>query len=352
MSTETRNSPRATPYVELTSVADNAPADGSTSNSVRARIINSEGNPVTDQNYRVDLDITNGSAIFLDTKQHDTSTFVDPANNGYTPAVAFTDTAAESVVVTGSVFFPVGVDPGRKTFTFTQPKEYEVIFDPVPGNGTTPADGRSLLNVRVRVLKNGHGYKGGVTLRIDDTLVSIAGVQQNRIFFRQSGTQSLHVETDNDGYTPQIPLYSTEWESISNDGSTISTIVAKPDDSATTAQQIVAFGSKDAWRLSVNVEARPNPASTTEQCHLSVYAEFDGKIMHGARHIGLAAYKEIYERLVIGPPEPYLGNNALFIKDAAAEKFDLFVAVFTPRVASANTGFVATWHPVSLAFIK
>jgi hypothetical protein len=63
------NSPRGTPYVELTPVKNNAPADSSSTNSVKARIIGSNGQALIDQNYPVNLQVTSGSLSPLKPRQ-------------------------------------------------------------------------------------------------------------------------------------------------------------------------------------------------------------------------------------------------------------------------------------------
>lgn len=258
MSNSTRISPRATPYVELTPADNNAPADGSSSNNVKARIIGSNGQAMLDQNYPVKLNITRGSAVFRDTGANDIATFIDPSNNGYTPLIALADTVAESVIVNGSVFFPGGVQPGNQAFNFAAAPTatYEIVFgrvDQISGNGTTPADGKSVIRLGATVMKNGMPAPSGVAILFE----AIQWGSSDVVFFSPSATKSTTASTNGDGYV-EVALYGVD---ISG-ALPVATVKAQADISRNTvAYQLVGFSSPNLGDASVTVTAQPNPAS-------------------------------------------------------------------------------------------
>jgi hypothetical protein len=265
----TNISPRATPYVELTPVENNAPADGSSTNSVKARIIGANGQAMVDQNYPVTLEVTSGAAVFRDTGDQNVTAFIDPANNGYTAPIALTDRVSESVVVRGSVFFPPGVQPNFQGLNFSTATTYQIIFDPVPNNGLTLSP--NALQLRARVLKDGQPYNGKVRLTITDdmyhtdrdhTILNLS----DPIFFSETNQKYIDVPTIN-GYA-SASVYS-------RDGSgPIAAIRAQAEGATTVAYQIVAFATQAGLNYSIRAAGptSPTPADGTSQCVVTATA--------------------------------------------------------------------------------
>jgi hypothetical protein len=251
--------PRATTYVEITSDTNGAPADGSSTNTVRARIATPGGIALREQNYPVTLEVTSGSAVFLDTGGKDITAFINPLDSGFTERIALTDTVSEQVSLRGSVFFPLDVQPGNHAVDFSAVTRDQITFDPVENNGLTV--GR--LQLRARILRNGQPFNGTVRFSITDDLYDNSPLSPPTsgsapIYFWGTRQKSIDV-TSTDGYASTSVFSDNE--------NTFAAIKAQIEGSSSVGYQLVAFPTQTGldWRI-VASPSSPTPANGMSQC--------------------------------------------------------------------------------------